>query len=314
MTTTKYSPNQEHEEAWQMLGHLKAELPEVPPTQEALEALMRRIDSDAPSESRFAQDRKPRVGRRNRILWSGSGLVAAALAFFIFLSSTVEVVVPSGEFRTVTLKDGTLVEMNSASTLTYPRSLGYWPALFPERRVSLTGEAYFEVAHQGTPFYVTTENAEINVLGTEFNVRARTHQGTMETRVSLVSGKVKFYALEKSDDEATLSEPGASAWVTSSQTAEGRLQSESQNLSHVLAWRDRGLWQSNQPIERVLDELAIRYNVTLSTEGGLDVSAPITLQYGELPDIEVVLNEICLGTACNFRKTSTGYVLYPAEM
>ena len=193
---------------------------------------------------------------------------------------------------------------------------GVWdifPALFPDRRIKLSGEAFFRVAHQGTSFFVTTGNAEVHVLGTEFNVRSRTYGADLETQVSLVSGKVKFYGLMNSAKEVILDQPGASAVVTSTESAQEELSSNDENLDHVLAWRNRGLRQTGQPIHRALRELSLRYNISLSTEGGLDAETPVTLQYTELPDIEVVLNDICLGTACNYRKTSTGYIIYPAD-
>ena len=73
-----------------------------------------------------------------------------------------------GEFK-VRLQDGTLVYMNSETELKYPvRFVG------KERRVYLSGEAYFEVQRDTTkPFIVVMNGNEVRVLGTEFNVRMR---------------------------------------------------------------------------------------------------------------------------------------------
>ena len=73
---------------------------------------------------------------------------------------------PSGEYMIV-LSDGTKVYLNSASSLCYP-------TVFPpgERRVKLSGEAYFVVAKGERPFIVDTPLEEVKVFGTEFNVMA----------------------------------------------------------------------------------------------------------------------------------------------
>ena len=70
-----------------------------------------------------------------------------------------------GEQTKVRLPDGTLVFLNSASSLKYPTSFA------GERRVELTGEAYFEVAHdKEKPFRVISNGQEVKVLGTHFNI------------------------------------------------------------------------------------------------------------------------------------------------
>ncbi|MFR7879348.1 MAG: FecR family protein, partial [Butyricimonas paravirosa] len=74
-----------------------------------------------------------------------------------------------GEFR-LKLSDGTNVYLNSASELKYPVRFDE-----KERRVYLSGEAYFEVTKDSNrPFYVITEEVQVRVYGTEFNVN--THQ------------------------------------------------------------------------------------------------------------------------------------------
>lgn len=95
-----------------------------------------------------------------------------------------ELIVPtSGEYRLV-LSDGTVVYMNSESKLKYPVHF-----IGDKRVVKLDGEAYFEVAHDKEhPFIVVTEQLDVTVLGTGFNVMA--YKGDARTEVTLVNGKV----------------------------------------------------------------------------------------------------------------------------
>lgn len=87
-----------------------------------------------------------------------------------------------GECRMV-LGDGTIVWLNSMTTMRYP-------ARFSDdvRRVELSGEAYFEVAHGDIPFVVSTTEMDIRVYGTSFNVSA--YKDSPHVEAVLVSGSV----------------------------------------------------------------------------------------------------------------------------
>ena len=92
--------------------------------------------------------------------------------------------IPRGGEYSVTLQDGTVVNLNSASELRYPvRFAG------TERKVFLTGEAYFQVA-KDNPFVVVTGEAEIEALGTSFNIYSYEEENRIET--TLVEGAVRF--------------------------------------------------------------------------------------------------------------------------
>lgn len=92
--------------------------------------------------------------------------------------------VPAGQRVDVTLPDGTKVCMNALSELKYPTFF-----TGKNRRVELSGEAFFDVAHdQSHPFIVHTSHCQVEVLGTKFNVEAR--PASDELAVSLVEGRV----------------------------------------------------------------------------------------------------------------------------
>jgi transmembrane sensor len=92
---------------------------------------------------------------------------------------------PIGGQYKITLPDGTRAWLNSASSIRYPTSFSG-----RERRVEITGEAYFEVKDDArAPFIVTTRGIAINVLGTHFNVMAYPEEGSVNT--TLVEGKVR---------------------------------------------------------------------------------------------------------------------------
>jgi transmembrane sensor len=93
---------------------------------------------------------------------------------------------PNGGQYQVSLSDGTKVWLNAASSITYPTSFTQ-----KTRTVDITGEAYFEVAHNAKkPFIVRTMADSITVLGTHFNVN--TYQDEPVMRTSLLKGSVRI--------------------------------------------------------------------------------------------------------------------------
>ncbi len=96
--------------------------------------------------------------------------------------------VPAGQRAELTLTDGTKVWLNAKTTFTFPNFF-----TGDTRNVLLDGEGYFEVKHNaGQPFIVNTNQYDIRVLGTEFNVLAYAGSPCFET--SLLKGSVEVYA------------------------------------------------------------------------------------------------------------------------
>lgn len=86
-----------------------------------------------------------------------------------------------GEYRLI-LSDGTVVYLNSESSLTFPNRFGD-----TSRKVSLAGEAYFEVAHSDAPFVVHANNVSVKQYGTKFNVQSYSSECT---EITLVQGSI----------------------------------------------------------------------------------------------------------------------------
>lgn len=139
--------------------------------------------------------RRRKFGKAVIRIFSGAAAVAVLFVLAVTVaqdritdrlaSQTVTVDVPAGQRMAVTLPDGTKVNLNSETTLTYP-------PLFSgkERRVSIEGEAYFDVtSDKKVPFIVETYAADVTVLGTEFNISADSDERIFST--TLIEGSVK---------------------------------------------------------------------------------------------------------------------------
>ena len=318
------------ERVWRLLGRARRPLGDVPDTDAAWADLTRRLDApaapdtdaawadlarrlDAPN-GRRAADRRPRRPGRLRPAVLVPAVVAVLLAVaFGWWSRPATVVAPPGEQRTVTLPDGSTVQLNSASRLRYARGFRAWPFAEVERRVTLEGEAFFEVAHDGRTFVVETVNARVEVLGTRFNVRARREPTGPETRVLLASGRVRLIDPKQPARAILLSEAGQAARITAQPATTDTPAPKVESLERALAWRNRGFTAVEEPLSAILAEMERRYALTFEAAPGIALADSLTLFYMRPVTAEEILHDICLAQNCRYRETSRGFVLFAPE-
>jgi transmembrane sensor len=132
-----------------------------------------------------------------RLRWITVSLKYVAIIVFAFLVGTLyppttknkevrysEIYVPFGQISQVILSDGTKIWLNSGTTLRYPEKFSE-----TSRSVSVTGEAYFQVAKmQDKPFFVNSDNLKVEVLGTSFNFTS--YKEDITASVILIEGSV----------------------------------------------------------------------------------------------------------------------------
>ena len=95
---------------------------------------------------------------------------------------------PRGGIYQITLPDGTSAWLNAASSITYPAKF-----MSKTRGVKITGEVYFEVAHDaGHPFIVSFAACSVEVLGTHFNIKAYESPDRTPAKTTLLEGSVKI--------------------------------------------------------------------------------------------------------------------------
>ena len=157
-----------------------------------------------------------------------------------------------GEFK-VRLQDGTLVYMNSETELKYPvRFVG------KERRVYLSGEAYFEVQRDTTkPFIVVMNGNEVRVLGTEFNVRSYEDENCQFT--TLVTGKVLLTTHDHKYMELLPNEQGII-------DLQGEVRKEQVNVALYTAWKDGNFVFRKQRLEHIMEIVERWYDLKVTFE------------------------------------------------
>ncbi len=163
---------------------------------------------------------------------------------------------PHGNKFTLVLSDGTRVFMNAGSTLQYPEVFNG-----SERIVKLTGEAYFEVAHnKKSPFKVQVRDQIIEDIGTSFNVSAYEDESFIS--VTLVEGSVK---IEKDKNQVVI-RPGQNVLTSESNSA---ISVKPANLESDLAWRSDLFHFENVQLPEVLKQIARWYNLEIEYEGSI---------------------------------------------
>lgn len=156
---------------------------------------------------------------------------------------------PRGGQYTIMLSDGTKVILNAASSLKYPTTFNG-----SERTVELTGEGYFEVAHnKSKPFKVLSDGQTVEVLGTHFNINAYTDEPNIKT--TLVEGSVNVNGMIiKPNQQAVL---GVSRQIVVKQV----------DASAAIAWKD-GLFKfDHTDIKTSMRQIARWYDVEVVYEG-----------------------------------------------
>lgn len=287
---------------------------------EGTEAKMVSTDDSSTMPSRRAPDRASRssdaAGRAAQRRWTRR-LTIAALIFcligggILWSSQPVAVTADAGERTQVSLPDGSTVQLNGGTTLEYVRGFSSLPLIGSSTRwVRLKGEAFFSVVEGQRPFRVETRNARVEVLGTAFNVRARSQGDTPETHVTLTSGRVQVQSAPggASDPESVvLDERGQVSQVRGRST--GPTEPQNINLKYVQAWRNGGFGLADASLPTILRELEYRFGTSLQLEVPVAKTDTMTLHYARDGKLEDVLRDVCIVQGLTYRETSQGYEL-----
>jgi len=195
--------------------------------------------------------RKLRTGTRRNFMVAAAIvllLIVPTLSYFLFfMQPTKQTLFAENQVIESVLPDGTQVSLNTGSIL-------FYPSLFrgKERKVSLNGEAFFDVTHnEEKAFVIDAEEMQIRVLGTSFYVNTHALENTME--VVLISGSVEL----SYNNHMMLLEPGEKAIVLKKY---GEIVKQENNDENLLAWKTRSLHFNDTPIHEIIDILEKVYH------------------------------------------------------
>ena len=195
--------------------------------------------------------------------------------------NTIEV--PRGGIYSLVLSDGTKVFLNSDSRLKYPVTFNG-----EDRRVELSGEAFFEVVSDSLhPFIVHTRDMETHVLGTTFDIQA--YPDELTTKTTLLTGRVLVSVNHLSLTETL--KPGLQAsWTKGTD----KITVKEVNVATQALWRDGIIMLDDDGLENVMRMLARWYNVTYEFKGDRSVKHTFTGKIDRNEDLESVLKTLTL--------------------
>lgn len=188
---------------------------------------------------------------------------------------------PKGGQYQITLIDGTKVWLNAASALKYPTRFDG-----DERKVELSGEAYFEVARdKKKPFKVISDGQEIEVLGTHFNINAYSDESA--TKTTLIEGSVKVF--RAATGSYKILNPGQQAVLSQS-----ALNVNAVDTEEAIAWKEGYFIFENDNLKTLMRKLERWYDVEVDYKGIPDNKTTITgtiLRNTPLPEVLKLLEE-----------------------
>ena len=266
-------------------------------------------DIDTEAEWRAFRDRisrpdeRKRLALRKRRMTVRLAAAAAVLVAVIFGAIVIALLRPVS-FATaelpgeVVLPDSSHVYLNAGSTLRYPRHFHGG-----ERRVSLSGEAFFEVTHDPSrPFTVQAAGALVQVLGTSFNVRAYDMAATVQVVVK--TGRVAL-SPRKEPERKVILLPGTKGTYD---PARGALSKEENRDVNYLAWKTRRMVFDNDPLSVIVRTLNEVYHADIVIGGSGLAECRVTATFDRQP-LEAVLHILQSTLGLEVRKKGEKIIL-----
>jgi ferric-dicitrate binding protein FerR (iron transport regulator) len=209
-------------------------------------------------------------------------------------------ITPRGGEYTLVLSDGTEVILNSGSTLKYP-------VVFNDntREVNLEGEAFFKVAKsQTTPFIVKTNDENVTVYGTVFNVSAYSNENMVKT--TLVEGSVGVSLNNKAEPSVKI-KPGQQH---SYDKSTGNTETKEVNTEQFIAWTKGMFVFENEPIENILKVMARWYNFDYEFKSDNLKKQRFTLSLGRYDNVSKILDMMSISSNLKFSAKGNSITVY----
>ncbi len=233
---------------------------------------------------------------KHTFLYNFSYVIAAAIVVLLGLTAvlryyTTTVSCKAGQTASILLPDNSSVVLNANSKLSYNPL--WWMV---SRELHLNGEAWFNVT-KGNKFKVYSKHGSTTVLGTQFNIYARSGK----YRVACLSGRVK---VESNTKKNIILNPSDEAEVVSDGNI---IYHHHINLKTVVAWKNGMFIFTATPLEEVVNEMERRYNelIELQTHG----NALYTGSFPDSIDLMSALNLVCKPFDLNFARKRNGTIV-----
>lgn len=199
---------------------------------------------------------------------------------------------PRGGQYQVNLPDGTKVWLNAASSLKFPSTFSG----LTQRKVELSGEAYFEVAKDNTPqklaFIVVSGKQEVEVLGTHFNINAYADEADIKT--TLLEGSVKVSQAGRSHN--VILKPGEEALLTADSFVV-----QQADLEKNIDWKSNKFIFKNESLEGIMRKISRWYDVEVEYAGSVPKQETFSGTLSRFDRVEKVLHRLEMTGEVSFK-------------
>lgn len=244
---------------------------------------------------------EPQKGKVVKLSWIRVS-AAAVIAVLLSVSSfsylyTKSVVTKASEHLSATLPDGSVIELNAASKVTYKP---FWWKI--DRKLQLDGEAFFKVK-KGKSFTVESSRGRTTVLGTSFNVFARSER----YKVTCYTGKVRVVSIYSGHTTDIV--PNESAEInTDGSIALHKVKS----IDNDIMWMNDMFIFTSTPIQYVFEEIERQYNTKIVVTAKLNKIYSGNFERSR--SVEEVIKMVCLPLGLSYEKTLNGFVVTETKM
>ena len=208
------------------------------------------------------------------------------------------ITVPAGQRINITLVDRTNIWLNARTSLSYPVKFGK-----NNRQVVLDGEAYFDVTKdKSKPFIVQTDNYNVEVLGTQFDVNAYSETGEFET--TLMSGSVKVASASDSTQKITL-KPNNKVFLQ-----DGKLHVTAVDDYNPYRWKEGLICFKNETFTSIMKDFEKYYGLTIQVKNKNVFKYVYTGKFRQTDGIDYALRVLQKDIKFTYQRDDENQIIY----
>lgn len=259
------------------------------------DALWNQIDSAIDTEKKVhTLPPTPKEKKLPKRSWwkiaAAASVLMIGLAWFLALDTgNNSFATAKAEHKNYSLPDGSIITLNAMSKIEYDAKK--WST---QRELTLSGEAFFSV-NKGSTFTVKTDNGQVTVLGTRFNVS--TFDGF---NVACEEGRVRVSAAGKAVELAA---------NETAQVENNILIKKEANIEHSIAWKKGTFYIDNQTLEQVAQTIERQFNYQVTVDSDL-LNRQFTGVISKKQSVTEIFQTVCWPLNLNFEKTNTGFHIF----
>ena len=226
------------------------------------------------------------------ILLVGVSIIGYFVSSNVFNNDKYSEINSKNELKEVILPDGSIVSLNKNSNIKFPEVFGN------KRIVEFSGEGFFKISkNPKSPFIIKSNNSEISVLGTSFNVNAKDKKNIS---VTVKTGKVKF---AKNKNEHVILVAGEFGEIKNNNL------SKSKNLNkNFLSWKTKQFIYKNDKLKKVISDFNKVYNVNIATSSA-DIEDLLISTTIKNKTINMALDIICKSNNLQYSKNKNKIII-----